>query len=134
MSYSALFALLLITPLFFSLLCFACRLLVKAQRHVVTFLHTTGITLLLILALWLVNITLNEGGIFAANLWLHLDSLSGLFLGLLGVIGFLTGIYSIGYMGHEVDHGEISQNTLCDYYGFSISFYSPCCWWSPVIT
>lgn len=118
MSYSALFALLLITPLFFSLLCFACRLLVKAQRHVVTFLHTTGITLLLILALWLVNITLNEGGIFAANLWLHLDSLSGLFLGLLGVIGFLTGIYSIGYMGHEVDHGEISQNTLCDYYGF----------------
>ncbi|MFP3354447.1 proton-conducting transporter membrane subunit, partial [Pseudoalteromonas sp. SIMBA_153] len=32
--------------------------------------------------------------------------------------GFLTGIYSIGYMRHEVAHGELSPVTLCDYYGF----------------
>ncbi|STE84535.1 hydrogenase 4, membrane subunit HyfF [Escherichia coli] len=36
----------------------------------------------------------------------------------LGVIGFLTGVYSIGYMRHEVAHGELSPVTLCDYYGF----------------
>lgn len=41
-----------------------------------------------------------------------------MFLAILGVIGFLTGVYSIGYMRHEVAHGELSPVTLCDYYGF----------------
>ncbi len=29
------------------------------------------------------------------------------FLAILRVIGFLTGIYSIGYMRHKVAHGEL---------------------------
>ena len=94
MSYSVMFALLLLTPL---------RL---------------GITLLLILALWVVQTAADAGEIFAAGLWLHIDGLGGLFLAILGVIGFLTGVYSIGYMRHEVAHGELSPVTLCDYYGF----------------
>ncbi|MEY0461965.1 proton-conducting transporter membrane subunit, partial [Providencia rettgeri] len=48
----------------------------------------------------------------------HVDSLGALFLAILGIIGFLTGLYSIGYMNHEVDEGEISVRTLCNYYGF----------------
>ena len=101
MSYSVMFALLLLTPLLFSLV-----------------LHSLGITLLLILALWVVQTAADAGEIFAAGLWLHIDGLGGLFLAILGVIGFLTGIYSIGYMRHEVAHGELSPVTLCDYYGF----------------
>ena len=81
-------------------------------------LHSLGITLLLILALWVVQTAADAGEIFAAGLWLHIDGLGGLFLAILGVIGFLTGIYSIGYMRHEVAHGELSPVTLCDYYGF----------------
>lgn len=118
MSYSVMFALLLLTPLLFSLLCFACRKRGHSATRAVTVLHSLGITLLLILALWLVQTAAGAGEIFAAGLWLHIDGLGGLFLAILGVIGFLTGIYSIGYMRHEVAHGELSPVTLCDYYGF----------------
>lgn len=99
-----------------------------------TVLHSLGITLLLILALWVVQTAADAGEIFAAGLWLHIDGLGGLFLAILGVIGFLTGVYSIGYMRHEVEHGELSPVTLCDYYGFFHLFCSPCCWLLPAIT
>ncbi|ETJ25734.1 MAG: NADH-Ubiquinone/plastoquinone, partial [Escherichia coli DORA_A_5_14_21] len=112
------FALLLLTPLLFSLLCFACRKQGHSATRTVTVLHSLGITLLVILALWVVQTAADAGEIFAAGLWLHIDGLGGLFLAILGVIGFLTGVYSIGYMRHEVAHGELSPVTLCDYYGF----------------
>ena len=118
MSYSVMFALLLLTPLLFSLLCFACRKRGLSATCTVTVLHSLGITLLLILALWVVQTAADAGEIFAAGLWLHIDGLGGLFLAILGVIGFLTGVSSIGYMRHEVAHGELSPVTLCDYYGF----------------
>ncbi len=118
MSHALMFTLLLLTPLLVSALCFACRLSGNAARTLVTVVHSLGITLLLIVALWTVADAVQEGEIFAAHRWLHIDSLSGLFLSLLGIIGFLTGLYSIGYMRHEVDHGEISVATLCYYYGF----------------
>ncbi len=118
MSYSVMFALLLLTPLLFSLLCFACRKWGHSATRTVTVLHSLGITLLLILTLWVVQTAADAGEIFAAGLWLHIDGLGGLFLAILGVIGFLTGVYSIGYMRHEVAHGELSPVTLCDYYGF----------------
>ncbi len=105
MSYSVMFALLLLTPLLFSLLCFACRKRGHSATRTVTVLHGLGITLLLILALWVVQTAADAGEIFAAGLWLHIDGLGGLFLAILGVIGFLTGVYSIGYMRHEVAHG-----------------------------
>ena len=50
MSYSVMFALLLLTPLLFSLLCFACRKRRLSATRTVTVLHSLGITLLLILA------------------------------------------------------------------------------------
>lgn len=118
MSHALMFTLLLLTPLVVSVLCFACRLSGAGARNLVTTVHTFGITILLFIALWTVAEAVGEGEIFAAHRWLHIDSLSGLFLSLLGIIGFLTGLYSIGYMRHEVDHGEITVPTLCNYYGF----------------
>lgn len=118
MSHAMMFTLLLLTPLVVSALCFACRLSDSAARTWVTVMHSLGMTLLLIITLWTVAEAVQFGEIFAAHRWLHIDSLSSLFLSLLGIIGFLTGLYSIGYMRHEVDHGEISIATLCNYYGF----------------
>ncbi|WP_039055841.1 hydrogenase 4 subunit F [Enterobacter sp. Bisph1] len=118
MSHTLMFTLLILTPLLVSALCFSCRLRGNGAHSLVTLVHAVGITLLMIIALWTVVEAVREGEIFAAHRWLHIDSLSGLFLSLLGIIGFITGIYSIGYMRHEVDHGEISVPTLCNYYGF----------------
>ncbi|WP_431222866.1 hydrogenase 4 subunit F [Serratia sp. L9] len=119
MSNTTMLFLLLLTPLAISLLAFACRLLGKAARAAVTFLHFVGIILLLAISLWTVMQVYQQGGdILVAERWLHLDSLSALFLAILGIVGCLTGLYSIGYMRHEVDEGEISVATLCHYYGF----------------
>src|SRR5476649_935347 len=118
MSNTAVLLLLLITPLVFSLLAFACRLLGGAARGVVTGLHTLGIAALLLESLWVVCLVMSQGKLLAAHSWLYIDSLGALFLAILGIIGFITGLYSIGYMRHEVDNEEISVATLCQYYGF----------------
>lgn len=118
MSHTAIFTLLLLTPLLFSLLAFACQLLGSGSRAAVTFLHAVGIAALLGVTLYAVSVVYQQGEMFSDNLWLHVDSLSALFLAILGIIGCLTGLYSIGYMRHEVDEGEISVATLCNYYGF----------------
>lgn len=118
MSHLMMFSLLLLPPLAFSLLAFSCRWLGNAARGAVTLLHFVGILVLLVITLWSVMQVYQQGDILAAERWLHLDSLSALFLAILGIVGFLTGLYSIGYMRHEVDEGEISVTTLCNYYGF----------------
>lgn len=118
MSHTTILSLLLLTPLVFALLSFACRLLGGAARAVVTLLHVVGIVALLAESLWVVSLVCTQGDILAMQQWLHIDSLGALFLAILGIVGFLTGLYSVGYMRHEVDEGEISLPTLCNYYGF----------------
>ncbi len=118
MSNTAILLLLLATPLVISLLAFASRFAGGAARGLVTALHTLGITVLLLEVLWVVSRVMAEGELLAAHRWLYIDSLGGLFLAILGIIGFITGVYSMGYMRHEVDTGEISVTTLCHYYGF----------------
>ena len=118
MNDSTMFLWLLGVPLVAALLAFACRLLGDGARGVVTAVHTVAITALLGVSLWGVAQVYEYQDLLAAHQWLHLDSLSGLFLGLLGVVGFLTGLYSIGYMNHEVKSGELSVKSLCNYYGF----------------
>lgn len=113
-----LFSLLLGVPFVVALLAFACRFTGTAARSLVSLIHLAGISVLLLVALLVVWTVYQQGELLAAHRWLHLDSLSALFLAILGVIGFLTGLYSMGYMRHEVDSGEVSVTTLCHYYGF----------------
>lgn len=113
MSHTDLLLLLLAIPLITSLLAFACRALGRAARMVSTWVHFAGISLLLIVALMVVCRVAVGGEILAVHNWLHIDSLSALFLAILGVIGFITGLYSLGYMRHEVNNDEITVSTLC---------------------
>lgn len=118
MSNTVMMFVLLCTPLAFALLSFACRLLGQGARGAVTALHSLGIIALLLEVFWVVARVVGQGQLLAAHQWLYLDSLSALFLSILGIIGFITGVYSLGYMRHEVDNAEISVATLCNYYGF----------------
>ncbi|WP_192458276.1 hydrogenase 4 subunit F [Musicola keenii] len=113
-----LFITLLATPLVVALLAFVSRFTGGAARTLVTAVHLIGIVALLAVTLFTVWSVYQQGELLAANRWLHLDSLSALFLAILGVIGFITGLYSMGYMRHELESGEISLPTLCYYYGF----------------
>lgn len=118
MSDTSVLLLLLLTPLGFSVLSFSCHLAGSAARRLVTLLHTLGITALLAASLWVVSLVYLRGDILAMHKWLHVDALGLLFLAILGIVSFITGLYSVGYMRHEVDDGEVSITGLCNYYGF----------------
>ncbi|XNM76309.1 hypothetical protein ACLK19_16425 [Escherichia coli] len=88
MSYSVMFAaLLLLTPLLFAAL-FCLPETGGSVRLVRWFaVHSFGMTLLLILALWVVQTAADAGEIWL-GLWLHIDGLGGPSFAILGVIGF----------------------------------------------
>lgn len=109
---------LLLTPLVVSLLAFASRFLGSASRRIVEGLHLIGITITLILALSVVGMVLNSSEIQAMGSWLYVDSLAAIFVMIIGVIGFLTGLYSIGYLRHDLKTGEVDTAKLSSYYGF----------------
>lgn len=109
---------LLATPLATSILAFLCRLKGPGVLGLANAINVAGITVLLLVALSVAYGVYLDGELLAAHLWLHVDSLSAIFLVILGIIGFITGLYSVGYMGQEVSHGEVSVKTLCTYYGF----------------
>ena len=71
MSQTMLLTLLMATPLVISLLAFACRLAGGGAKGVVTLVHTTGISLMLVFSLWMVYTISAEGDLLMANRWIH---------------------------------------------------------------
>ena len=105
------------TPLLASLSLFLLRLLSLNQPALMNKIHWAGLSVLLFSALYVVTEVACGGAYTSGGGWIHVDSLGAIFVALLGVIGFLTGVYSVGYMSEELRNGEISHNTLCNYYG-----------------
>jgi len=79
--------------------------------------HALSMLLILLLSFTVAGSVFIDGPLLALNNWLYLDGLSALFLGVLGLVSFITGIYSIGYIGHEFEHGELSHTQVALYYG-----------------
>ena len=116
---------LLLIPLFLSLISFAARKLGRSTQLVVEVTHLISITITLILSIVIVKDVLAYGSVFARNDWLRVDSLSAIFLFIIGLIGFLAGIYSIGYIRHDMESGEFDNNKLSTYYGlFSLFLFT----------
>ncbi len=112
---------LLTAPLAVALACFACRS--TKNRTICTALHVTGLILMVGFALQIINGVLTQGDISALNNWVYIDSLSAIFLGLIAVVGTLAGIYSIGYIGTELQEGHLSLKDFCNYHGFLHLFF-----------
>ena len=108
---------LLLTPLTFSVIAFASRWLGTATRFLAQAAHLISVILVLVLSLLAVSAISVSGPILALGGWLHLDSLGAVFLLIIGVVGFLVGIYSIGYTRHDLETGEFDNNKLSTYYG-----------------
>jgi len=105
-------------PFVVALIAFWARTLGDGTRRVVEAVHVIGITLLLILSLWLVKLVLLNGNLLALSEWLFADKLTGVFILVIGLMGFLNGLYSIGYMRHDLVTGEVDRKGLSTYYGF----------------
>lgn len=116
MTMTLMLPVLLFAPLAISLLLFMAGGLPLRSRALAGILHLAGITLMLVLALLVICQTLTTGPVDALSGWLRVDALGAIFLGLVGIVGFITGLYSIGYMNHELAENKISPRQLFNYY------------------
>ena len=112
---------LLIAPLAISLASFACG--VTKARTICTALHVTGLILMFVFSLQVITGVLAQGEINCFGNWIHVDSLSAIFLALISVVGGLAGVYSIAYINREFNEGHVDLKTYCNYYGFLHLFF-----------
>ena len=75
-----------------------------------------NITAILILGLLVLQGVLVDGSVVALNDWLHVDALGAVFLMIIAVVGFLVGLYSIGYIRHDVEIGELEEQQVYNFY------------------
>ncbi|MDI3257104.1 MAG: hydrogenase 4 subunit F [Kyrpidia sp.] len=100
-------------PLGTALLAFGIR-----SRRVAEVVHLAGISILALLSLILVRDVLGGQRPFVLDGMFFADELTAILLLLIGVVGFLNGFYSIGYMRHDLAHGEVKERNISFYYGF----------------
>lgn len=115
--YTSLLVWLLIAPLALSLIIFIIYRSGRAALRLVDGLHLFSITITLILGLGVIGGVLGFGAVTARNDWLHVDALSAIFLGIVVGISFLVGLYSLGYIRHDLDTGALTASQYVFYYG-----------------
>jgi hydrogenase-4 component F len=115
--YSTALVWLLLTPLILSLAAFAVRWLGRAGTWLAEVFHLVSVTAVLAFTVIVVQGVLSQGLVVAANDLFHVDALAALFLLIIGVVGFLVGIYSLGYIRHDLQVGELKEPQISLYYG-----------------
>lgn len=115
--YTYYLAWLLLVPFFLSLVVFAMHLLGKPAILQVEVIHLVSIIAVLVLSLLVLQGVLAEGSVVALNDWLHVDALAAIFLMIVAVVGFLVGLYSLGYIRNDVRNGELDQGQVSIFYG-----------------
>ena len=116
---------LLLIPLVMACVAFAARWLGRLCQVVVEVSHGVTVSVVLVIALVSVRAVLSTGQLFGLGQWLHLDALGAVFLLIIGVVGFLVGVYSIGYTRNDLATGELDLNRLSTYYAlFSLFVFS----------
>lgn len=129
MTPANLMVLLLLVPIAATAVAFVVPLLgLKRGPLVAEGAHVISIAVVVVIALSLAAMILREGHLFAVGSWLYLDPLAAILVGLIGVVGLITGIYSLGYVRHDLAAGEISTPQLCRYYGFFNLFLFTMLW------
>jgi hydrogenase-4 component F len=129
MTSSAFLILLLTIPLFGIAIAFAAPFFAGTRGPLIAeSAHVVSVSALAIVALVLAAIVDADGAVFALGGWLHVDAFAAILVVLIGVIGLLTGVYSLGYIRHGLASGAIGPNQLCRYYGlFNFFLFTMLC-------
>jgi hydrogenase-4 component F len=109
---------LLLTFLVAAAAAFATRGLGAATQRAVETVHVIAIMISVLIALLIVADVVQGQRLSLLGGWLIVDPLGCIFIGLVVVVGLLTGLYSIGYLRHDIEGGEITATDLSRYYGF----------------
>ena len=82
-------------------------------------IHILSVATVCLMSVYLAFVVISSGNdIMAIGEWFHLDALASIFLLLIGVIGFLTGWYSIPYIRHDAKEGLLTASQIKQYYLF----------------
>ncbi|WP_232012615.1 hydrogenase 4 subunit F [Vibrio aphrogenes] len=92
-------------------------LFTSGQHRISIGLHSVSIVATLWLTWSLAGQVFTHGAMLSAGGWLLLDSLSALFAAVLGLVALITGLHAIGYIGHELKHGELTARQVSLFYG-----------------
>ncbi|MDE2183715.1 MAG: hydrogenase 4 subunit F [Alphaproteobacteria bacterium] len=129
MNASLLLVVLVATPLVGSALTFAASFLGSRLGPLVAeSVHVIAISIIAFVCVVLAATVLADNHVFAFGRWLYLDPFAAILVGLIGVVGLLTGIYSLGYLRHDLASGTIGPAKLCSYYGFFDLFLFTMLW------
>lgn len=117
MDYSALLIAIMLVPLALAVL--MALIPAKSGKAIFETVHMASVTAVLVLAILLVvQVGTTKESIDAVGLWFHLDALGSIFVALIGVIGFLTGMYSLAYVRHDIEIGHLTPGQVKQYYVF----------------
>lgn len=108
---------LLLAPLIISLMVLSTRWLGHAGIRLAEILHLINITVVLVFSLVLAGGVLTQGPMLLLNDWYYVDALTAVFLLVIGVVGFLVGIYSLGYVRNDLQVGELKESQVSHFYG-----------------
>lgn len=81
-------------------------------------IHLASVGYVLVLTLTAVGCVIVGPPLAAMGQWLYIDPLGAVFVMLIGVVGCLTGVYSLGYIRHDVATGQLDAGRVRIYYGF----------------
>ena len=118
MSLSTILIMLILVPLA------ACLIMAVAPSKAVPqsfyeSLHMVSVITVCCLSVYLVvQVFVSGVPVDAAGLWFRLDDLGAIFVTLIGVIGLLTGSYSLPYVRHDVERGAMGPSQVKQYYAF----------------
>src|SRR5512138_1785913 len=115
--YSTALIWLLLTPLILSLIAFALRWSGGAATRLIQIVHIVSVTFVFIFTMIVVAGVLTQGVVVALHDWFHVDALAAVFLLIIGVVGFLVGMYSLGYVRNDLQNGELKESQVSVYYG-----------------
>lgn len=109
---------LMIIPLVFSLAIFLLRAAGWRTRRVPEILHLISITLILAFTVGAASLTFTRGSLATLAEQFYADQLTAVFLLVIGIMGFLNGLYAIGYLRYDLEKGEVGVEDLSTFYGF----------------
>jgi hydrogenase-4 component F len=107
---------LLVTPLIASLATILASRSSRYARPLMEVCSLASVTVVLILVLIVTGQILAATEVSALSHWFRVDALGSVFVLIVGLVGFLAGIYSIGFTRHSLKTGELNMNQLTAYY------------------
>lgn len=88
----------------------------RAPKFFFEALHLVSIVMVALLACCVIAQVLMGKDMYAVGIWLHVDVLGTLFVGLIALVGILVGIYSLAYVRHDLHDNNLSDLDFKLYY------------------